>query len=81
MKKRAGLFFLLTLITLFVTSLPVFADDKTPANEFRVGMEAGYAPFNWTQTNDKHGAVEIAGQKNAMSVMCRLSQLHRCWIL
>lgn len=65
MKKRAGLFFLLTLITLFVTSLPVFADDKTPANEFRVGMEAGYAPFNWTQTNDKHGAVEIAGQKNA----------------
>ena len=28
-------------------------------------MEAGYAQFNWTQTNDKHVQVEIAGQKNA----------------
>ncbi|MDD3395931.1 MAG: transporter substrate-binding domain-containing protein [Acidaminococcaceae bacterium] len=27
----------------------------------KVGMECGYAPYNWTQTNDKNGAVKIAG--------------------
>ncbi|TDT57233.1 transporter substrate-binding domain-containing protein [Fonticella tunisiensis] len=33
------------------------ADDEV----FRVGMEAGYAPFNWTQTDDSNGAVKIEG--------------------
>jgi len=28
---------------------------------FRVGMEAGYAPFNWTQIGDANGAVKIDG--------------------
>ncbi len=28
---------------------------------FRVGMEAGYAPFNWTQLDDANGAVPIEG--------------------
>lgn len=27
----------------------------------RVGMECGYAPFNWTQTDDANGAVKIKG--------------------
>ena len=27
----------------------------------RVGMEAGYAPFNWTQLDDANGAVPIEG--------------------
>lgn len=27
----------------------------------RVGMECGYAPFNWTQPDDSNGAVPIAG--------------------
>ncbi|MDR0593341.1 MAG: transporter substrate-binding domain-containing protein [Bifidobacteriaceae bacterium] len=27
----------------------------------RVGMEAAYAPFNWTQKDDSHGAVKIEG--------------------
>ncbi|KRN28932.1 ABC-type amino acid transport signal transduction system, periplasmic component domain [Lactobacillus selangorensis] len=31
--------------------------DKT----FRVGMEAGYAPFNWTQSSSSNGAVKIQG--------------------
>ncbi|SKA87668.1 amino acid ABC transporter substrate-binding protein, PAAT family [Clostridium sp. USBA 49] len=30
-------------------------------NIFRVGMEAGYAPFNWTQTDSSNGAVKIEG--------------------
>lgn len=28
--------------------------------QFRIGMEAGYPPFNWTQQNDSNGAVKIA---------------------
>ncbi len=34
------------------------ADDS---NEFRVGMECGYAPFNWTQIDNSNGAVPIDG--------------------
>ncbi len=40
--------------------------DKTPAppsNEFKVGLECAYAPFNWTQTDNSNGAVPIAGSK------------------
>jgi putative lysine transport system substrate-binding protein len=33
------------------------SEDKT----FKVGLEAGYAPFNWTQNDDSNGAVKIAG--------------------
>lgn len=29
--------------------------------EFRVGMECAYPPFNWTQTTDANGAVPIEG--------------------
>lgn len=35
------------------------ADD----NVFRVGMEAGYPPFNWTQQDDSNGGVKIAGNE------------------
>ncbi|PKY92201.1 amino acid ABC transporter permease [Aerococcus christensenii] len=30
---------------------------------FRVGMEANYAPYNWSQTSKEDGAVEIANAK------------------
>ncbi|MEH7379056.1 transporter substrate-binding domain-containing protein [Bacillus sp. JJ1533] len=30
---------------------------------FKVGLEAGYAPFNWTQNDDSNGAVKIQGSK------------------
>lgn len=30
---------------------------------FKVGMECGYAPFNWTQMDDSNGAVPIDGSK------------------
>lgn len=41
-------------------------NTQTPAagNEggtFKVGLEAGYAPFNWTQMNDANGGVKIDG--------------------
>lgn len=39
-------------------------ESETPAEteqqEFRVGMECNYAPFNWTQTDDSNGALEIS---------------------
>jgi putative lysine transport system substrate-binding protein len=35
---------------------------KEPVKEeFKVGMECGYAPFNWTQLDDSNGAVPIEG--------------------
>lgn len=40
-------------------------NTQTPAgsesNAFRVGMEAGYAPFNWTQGDASNGGVKIDG--------------------
>ena len=30
-------------------------------NTFKVGMEAGYPPFNWTQMDDSNGGVKIDG--------------------
>lgn len=45
---------------------PVQADNTPEASEtakvdntFKVGLEAGYAPFNWTQMDDSNGAVKI----------------------
>jgi len=39
------------------------AEEAAPveAETFKVGMEAGYAPFNWTQGDDSNGAVPIEG--------------------
>ena len=34
---------------------------STEEDTFKVGLEAGYAPFNWTQTDDSNGAVKIDG--------------------
>ena len=34
------------------------------SNEFRVGMECAYAPYNWTQNDDANGAVEIRGSSD-----------------
>ncbi len=45
---------------------PVENGEETPEVEdtgetLVVGMEAGYAPFNWTQNDDSNGAVQISG--------------------
>jgi len=38
-------------------------DTENPGTKdvFRVGMEAGYPPFNWTQMDDSNGGVKIDG--------------------
>ena len=55
MKQKISLLILLVL-TLVATGYSVKAD-----NYLRVGMEAAYAPFNWTQNDDSNGAVPIEG--------------------
>lgn len=35
--------------------------SKADAGTFKVGMECGYAPFNWTQSDSSNGAVKIDG--------------------
>ena len=55
MKKLFLSLFALLLLSLgFVNT--VHADEY-----LRIGMEAAYAPFNWTQDDDKNGAVKIEG--------------------
>ena len=47
---------LLSLLAVFSITTGVKADEY-----LRVGMEAAYAPFNWTQEDDSNGAVPIEG--------------------
>ncbi|NQR00024.1 ABC transporter substrate-binding protein/permease [Streptococcus suis] len=47
---------LLSLLAVFLITTGVKADEY-----LRVGMEAAYAPFNWTQEDDSNGAVPIEG--------------------
>lgn len=35
--------------------------DAAPKKVLKVGMECAYAPYNWSQTTDKDGAVKIVG--------------------
>ncbi|MGI6066073.1 MAG: transporter substrate-binding domain-containing protein [Bacillota bacterium] len=37
------------------------SDEGTETDTFKVGLECGYAPFNWTQLDDSNGAVPIDG--------------------
>ncbi|BDD39441.1 ABC transporter substrate-binding protein/permease [Streptococcus ruminantium] len=55
MKHKLSIF-LLTLITVFSMVTEVKADEY-----LRVGMEAAYAPFNWTQEDASNGAAPIEG--------------------
>lgn len=52
MKLKKYFFYILLLIT----SVFSYSNDD---NIIRVGMEVGYAPFNWYQVNDDNGAVKI----------------------
>jgi amine acid ABC transporter, permease protein, 3-TM region, His/Glu/Gln/Arg/opine family len=60
-KARKILLFLLLCITMFSGNLLNVSAEQ---EEWRVGMEAGYAPFNWTQQTDRNGAVPIDGSSD-----------------
>lgn len=42
---------------------PVQGGETEASDTFKVGLECGYAPFNWTQTTDENGGVPIQGTK------------------
>ncbi len=56
MKKRIAV-----IIILALTATMLAGCAKKDDGKFRVGMEAAYAPFNWTQLDNSKGAVTIDG--------------------
>lgn len=58
MKKKLSLLLLFVITTVFTLT---GCGSKKDENVFKIGLEAGYAPFNWTQTDDSNGAVKIDG--------------------
>ncbi len=56
MKKR-----ITAILVLALTVAMMAGCAKKDDNKFRVGMEAGYAPFNWTQSDNSNGGVPIEG--------------------
>lgn len=58
MKKRVlSLVLIMILCAALIAGCGAKKDDKI----LRVGMECGYAPFNWTQKDASNGAVKIEG--------------------
>lgn len=52
---------MIALVLITVLSLSLLAGcAKKESNQFKVGLECNYAPFNWTQTDTSHGAVSIS---------------------
>lgn len=63
MKKKLSVLVSLALTAMLaLTGCASANNEKTEdSNVFKVGMEAGYPPFNWTQGDDSNGAVAIEG--------------------
>lgn len=40
------------------------SSDEEAGGTLRVAMECAYAPYNWTQSDDSNGAVQISGSKD-----------------
>ncbi|BDH61585.1 ABC transporter substrate-binding protein [Lysinibacillus sp. PLM2] len=67
MKKKLTLM-LSTLFAIFILAACGGANESTDSTSdteqkdvFKVGLEAAYPPFNWTQKDDSNGAVKIEG--------------------
>lgn len=63
MRKKLSLLISMSLsAVMFLTGCGTnSASKQANANTFRVGLEAGYAPFNWTQMDASNGGVKIDG--------------------
>lgn len=59
MKKKEALLTLIAVLMIMAAACSKKEEDKI----FRVGMEADYPPFNWTQIDNSNGAVPIDGSK------------------
>lgn len=63
---------LVAILLVLMCSALVFAGGNKEAGSasasgkpvLRVAMECGYAPYNWTQTTDANGAVQISGSND-----------------
>ena len=60
MKKRLAAL-ILAVATATMTLTGCGTNKVESENVFRVGMEAGYAPFNWTQLDSSNGGVKLDG--------------------
>ncbi|MDR0267952.1 transporter substrate-binding domain-containing protein [Paenibacillus sp.] len=62
MKLKTRLFSVMLLSAMIIVSGCGAKDAKDAKGDtFKVGMEAGYPPFNWTQKDNSNGAVAISG--------------------
>ncbi|MCM3653125.1 transporter substrate-binding domain-containing protein [Metabacillus litoralis] len=62
MRKKSSFFIVMLLSAIMLLAGCGTKDNSgSEDNTFKVGLEAGYAPFNWTQTDDANGAVKIGG--------------------
>lgn len=58
MKRIVSLAIAVLLVGVVLMSVTACSSSS---NQFKVGMECAYAPFNWTQTDSSNGAVPIQG--------------------
>lgn len=61
MKKKLSIFLGMAVASVMMLTGCGGASNKAAKDTFVVGMECGYAPFNWTQSDDSNGAVPIDG--------------------
>ena len=67
MRKKIALFTIVALMTAALAFAGGSSESTTGASGrpvLRVAMECGYAPYNWTQTTDANGAVQISGSSD-----------------
>ena len=67
MRRRLSLLLIISILAITFltgcgtsTETPV-AKDPSSKETFTIGLEAGYAPFNWTQMDDSNGGVKLDG--------------------
>ncbi|CAK7053211.1 ABC transporter substrate-binding protein [Tissierella sp. P1] len=66
MRKKLSVLIVISLLTTIVlagcgTNSSIKDVGVAEKETFRVGLEAGYAPFNWTQVDDSNGGIKIDG--------------------
>ncbi len=61
MKRKLSILLVLTMFAAMLLTACGTKNDDSAQGTFKVGMEAGYAPFNWTQKDNSNGAVQIEG--------------------
>ena len=63
MRRKLSLAIVMLLLAAILLAGCGSNNSSASENTFRVGLEAGYAPFNWTQSDDSNGAVQIDGNQ------------------